>query len=125
MISIESLIESLEVFCFKHNLSIKEFVDLVYRLAFIADNKFGIPLENLPDYVEDLERDADRLKEQIAEKKLEMKNVLADYDTTLEYNANRSLIEENQKLREELKQLTKDRDMFKKRRNGNGTFLPR
>lgn len=111
---IESLIESLEVFCFKHNLSIKEFVDLVYRLAFIADNKFGIPLENLPDYVEDLERDADRLKEQIAEKKLEMKNVLADYDTTLEYNANRSLIEENQKLREELKQLTKDRDMFRR-----------
>lgn len=43
-----------------------------------------------------------------------MKNVLADYDTTLEYNANRSLIEENQKLREELKQLTKDRDMFRR-----------
>lgn len=43
---IESLIESLEVFCFKHNLSIKEFVDLVYRLAFIADNKFGILSKN-------------------------------------------------------------------------------
>ena len=112
---IESFIESLEVFCFKHNLSIKEFIDLVYRLAFIAYNKFRIPLENLPDCVQQLEGEADTLTEQIAEKKLEMKNVLAYYDgaTTLEYNANRSsLFEENKRLREELVKVSKQRDMY-------------
>jgi hypothetical protein len=104
------------VFCFKHNLSIKEFIDLVYRLAFIAYNKFRIPLESLPDYVQQLEGEADTLTEQIAEKKLEMKNVLAYYDdgaTTLEYNANRSsLFEENKRLREELVKVSKQRDMY-------------
>jgi hypothetical protein len=113
---IESFIEFLEVFCFKHNLSIKEFIDLVYRLAFIAYNKFRIPLESLPDYVQQLEGEADTLTEQIAEKKLEMKNVLAYYDdgaTTLEYNANRSsLFEENKRLREELVKVSKQRDMY-------------
>jgi hypothetical protein len=113
---IESFIEFLEVFCFKHNLSIKEFIDLVYRLAFIAYNKFRIPLESLPDYVQQLEGEADTLTEQIAEKKLEMKNVLAYHDdgaTTLEYNANRSsLFEENKRLREELVKVSKQRDMY-------------
>ena len=112
---IESFIEFLEVFCFKHNLSIKEFIDLVYRLAFIAYNKFRIPLESLPDYVQQLEGEADTLTEQIAEKKLEMKNVLAYYDgaTTLEYNANKSsLFEENKRLREELVKVSKQRDMY-------------
>lgn len=55
--------------------------------------------------------DADMLIEQIAEKRLEMKNVLADYDTTLEYNANRPLFEENQKLRELVK-VKRERDMY-------------
>ena len=111
---VESLIESLEVFCFKRNLSIKEFADLVYHLAFTADNKFGVPFERLPDYVQSLESEADELIEQIAEKRLEMKNVLASYDATLEYNANRPLLEENRKLREVLKEVTRDRDMFQR-----------
>jgi hypothetical protein len=71
---IESFIESFEVYCFKRNLSVKEFVDLVYRLYFIAYNKFRIPLEKLPDYVQQLEFEADTLAEQ-AEKKLEMKKM--------------------------------------------------
>lgn len=65
---IESFIEFLEVFCFKRNKSIKEFFDIVYRIAFTARNKFGIPFENLPDYVQRLEGEADTLIEQIEEK---------------------------------------------------------
>jgi hypothetical protein len=72
---IESFIESLEVYCFKRNLSVKEFVDLVYRLYFIAYNEFRIPLEKLPDYVQQLEFEADELTEQIAQKKLQMKKM--------------------------------------------------
>jgi hypothetical protein len=120
---IESFIESIEVLCFKRNLSVKEFVDLVYRLHFMAYKKYEIPLETLPEYVQQLEGEADTLIEQIAEKKLEMKkNVLAYYDddtATLEYNTNRSLfdenkrlIEENMRLTEELKKVSRERDMY-------------
>jgi transposase-like protein len=117
---IESFIESLEVYCFKRNLSVKEFVDLVYRLYFIAYNEFRIPLEKLPDYVQQLEFEADTLTEQIAQKKLEMKkNVLAYYDdsATLKYNANRSLFEENKRLTEENKKLTEELNIVSRQRD--------
>src|SRR4051812_29813452 len=43
---IESLIVSLEVFCFKQNLSIKEFVNLVHDISWKAEI-LGVPLEKL------------------------------------------------------------------------------
>jgi hypothetical protein len=42
-----------------------------------------------------------------------MKNVLARCDATLEY---RPLLEENRKQREDLKEITRDRDMFRRDR---------
>jgi phenylalanyl-tRNA synthetase alpha subunit len=99
---IESFIESLEVLCFKRNKSIKQFFDIVYRIAFTAYNKFGLPLENLPRHVKELESDADRLTEEIEEKKLEKQEALEGYDVTLEsleeYMENRPLFETNEKL---------------------------
>lgn len=102
------------MFCFKRNKSIKEFFDIVYR--FTACNKFGIPFENLPDYVQRLESEADTLIEQIEEKKLEKQEALEDYDVTLEsleeYMENRPLFETNEKLREQLDKVRQQRDNY-------------
>jgi hypothetical protein len=107
---IESIVVALQVFCFKHNLSIKEFANLVYDLSCIAD-KLGVPVENLPDYIKQLESSVNRLAEEIEQKKLEKQYALADYDATLElleeFSANRPLLERNQKLREQLDEMTK------------------
>jgi hypothetical protein len=82
---IESLIVALQVFCFKQNLPIEDFVDVNHQLCYTA-NSLGVPLERLPSYV-------DELAEQIREKRLEKQEALKDYDVTLElldeFSANR------------------------------------
>lgn len=101
---IESLIVALEVYCFKDNLSIKDFVDLVYELHSVAD-RLGVPLEKLPSYVKELENDMDRLKE-------EKQEALADHDLTSkvldEYIADRPLVKTIQKLRQQIDTYMRD-----------------
>jgi len=100
----------LQVFCFKHNLSIKEFANLIYHLSSTAD-KLGVPLENLPNCIKQLQSNVNRLAEEIEDKKLEKQDAIADHDATLElleeFSANRPLLETNQKLREQLDEMTK------------------
>jgi hypothetical protein len=46
----ESLIMSLEVFCYKENLSVKQFFDCIHSMYLIAE-KLGIPLEDIPVHI--------------------------------------------------------------------------
>lgn len=112
---LESLLHGLVVFCFKQNLSIKDFVNVIHEICSTA-NKLGIPLDNLPSYVKELESNSHKLAEEIEEKRLEMQEALEDYDVTVElleeYDANRPLFETNKKLREELAKVTKQRDDY-------------
>ena len=64
---LESLLQALLVFCFKHNLPIKDFVDLVCSAA----NSHDVSLENLPSYVKHLEIILQSLKEEIKDKIIE------------------------------------------------------
>ncbi len=112
---LESLLQALLVFCFKQNLSINDFVDVIHQLCRGA-NKLGIPLEKLPDYLKRLENTVLSLQEEIEEKRLEKEEALEDYDVTLElleeYKANRPLFEENKKLRERLDKVRQQRDDY-------------
>jgi len=114
---LESLLQALLVFCFKHNLPIKDFVDDIHDLRRRA-NRLGIPLENLPSYVKRLEDTVHSLYEEIKQKRLEKEEALEDYDVTLElleeYDANRPLFEENKKLREELDKVREQRDDYER-----------
>ena len=60
----ESLIVTIEVFCFKHNLPLRQFFDLVYNL-YLAAEEFDIPLESFPSYIEELKARIENLLEQI------------------------------------------------------------
>jgi phenylalanyl-tRNA synthetase alpha subunit len=88
---LEYLLQALLVFCFKHNLPIKDFVDDIHDLRRRA-NRLGILLENLPSYVKRLEDTVHSLHEEIKQKRLEKEEALEDYDVTLElleeYEAN-------------------------------------
>ena len=44
----ESLIMSLEVFCYKENLPVKQFFDCIHSIYLTAE-KLGVPLEYIPD----------------------------------------------------------------------------
>ena len=68
----ESLIISLEVFCFKRNLTIIEFFDSIYKM-YLAAEKFDIPIEEFPSHVQESEARIETLTEdnRIAKKELE------------------------------------------------------
>src|SRR5690349_6461602 len=93
---IESLIVNLEVFCFKHNPSIKEFVTLVHNISWRAEI-LGVPLENLPGHVKQLENDLHVITKQIEQKELEKQNAFNEYGVTInlldEFNRYRPLFE--------------------------------
>jgi hypothetical protein len=114
---IESLIVNLEVFCFKQNLSIKEFVNLVHDISWKAEI-LGVPLEKLPGHVKQLENDLHVLTKQIEQKKLEKQNAFEDYGVTInlleEFNKNKQLFETCQQQKLELDKVKQERDSYKK-----------
>ena len=72
---IESLIISLEVFCFKQGLSAKAFFDRVREIYWAAE-KNETSLNEFPDYIKQLESNANMLIEEIKHLKQEKQNVL-------------------------------------------------
>jgi uncharacterized phage infection (PIP) family protein YhgE len=114
---IESFMVALEVFCYKQNIPIKEFVNDVHYLSSVAE-RLGIPFEDLRGYVKELESNVDRLSEEVEEINLKKQDALEDYDLTSEvldeYTANRPLFEAYQKLRGQLHKVTKQRDTYRR-----------
>ena len=114
---IESLIVNLEVFCFKQNLSINEFVNLVHNISWTAEI-LGVPLEKLPGHIKQLENDLHVLTKQIEQKELEKQNAFEDYGVTInlleEFNRNRPLFETCREQKLELDKVKQERDSYKK-----------
>jgi hypothetical protein len=112
----ESLIVSLEVFCFKQNLSIKQFFDSIYSMYWAAQ-KLNIPLENFPEYIEQLRVKKDNLIDQIQQLESEKQTSLESYHTTKEgleeYRNDRPLFEKNQQLKQELQKAKQEGDRYK------------
>jgi chromosome segregation ATPase len=106
----------LQVFCFKQNLSIKDFVDVVHQLRSTA-NSLGVALESLPSYIKQLEGRVHRLTKEIEEKRSDKQEALEDCDVTLEkleeYIDDRPFFETNQKLKEQLDKVTREQDRYK------------
>jgi hypothetical protein len=128
---IESLIISLEVFCFKQNLSVKDFFDHV-REIYCAAEKLDVTLDELPSYIKQLEENAHNLLSEINQIKVDKQNALKNYDATLnllqEFKNNRPLFDKNLQLKEELEKLKKEKDdlereKFWKRKEEQSTWI--
>ena len=81
---IESLIISLEVFCFKQGLSVKGFFDQVRELYWAAE-KYETSLDEFPDYIKQLESNTNMLIEEIKQLKQEKQNALNNRQITANY----------------------------------------
>jgi hypothetical protein len=110
---IESLMSSLEIYCFKNNLPIKEFVDHVHDNQFTAE-VFGVSLDMLPNYVQTLAREILRLKAEIEHTISDRETVLKNYGVTMallrEFERGRPSFEKSQELKRELEKVKKERD---------------
>jgi hypothetical protein len=113
---IESLIISMEVFCFKQGLSVKGFFDQVRELYWAAE-KYETSLDEFPDYIKQLESNANVLVQEINQLKQEKQNALTNRQITAklleEFRMSRPLFEKNQELKQELEQVKNERDTYK------------
>jgi hypothetical protein len=113
----ESLIVNLEVFCFRQNLSIKEFVNLVHNISLTAEI-LGVPVEKLPRYITQLENDLYVLRKRIEQIELEKQNAFDNYGATInlleEFNKYRPLFEKCREQKLELDKVKQERDSCKK-----------
>src|SRR5919202_1346726 len=60
----ESLIMSLEVFCYQQNLSVKQFFDFIHSMYLTAE-KLGIPLVDVADYIKEQEVHVKNIRESV------------------------------------------------------------
>jgi transcriptional regulator with XRE-family HTH domain len=92
---LEALIVDLEVFCFKGELSIEDFVSLITNMYNTAD-KLGISLDRFPAHITELKDRIDALRNEIDQIETKKQDALRDYEMTLEslqeYNANKPFI---------------------------------
>jgi transcriptional regulator with XRE-family HTH domain len=104
-IRMEALIVDLEVFCFKGELSIEDFVSLITNMYNTAD-KLGIPLDKFPAYITELKDSIDALRKEIDQIEAKKQDALKNYNMTLEllqeYNANKPFILQMRKLKQQL-----------------------
>jgi Helix-turn-helix domain len=112
----ESLIISLEVFCFKENLSAKQLFDCIHSI-YLTTGKLGVSLENFPSHIEELKIHIDSLRDEIKYWESEKQSTLESYQTTekllKEFQMSRPMFDTNQRLKEELEQAIKDRNKYK------------
>jgi hypothetical protein len=112
----ESLIVTIEVFCFKQNLPLRQFFDLVYNL-YLAAEEFDIPLASFPSHIEELKARIENLLEQIryfeSEKQIALERSQTTERLLEEFNMSRPMFDENQKLKQQLEQVEKERDKYK------------
>ena len=112
----ESLIMSLEVYCYKDNLSAKQFFDCIHSM-YLTAKKIDVPLEDFPSYIEQQAARIESVSRQIKNLELEKQVALEKYQTTEklveEFSLSRPMFDEIQRLKQELQQVTLDRDKYK------------
>jgi transcriptional regulator with XRE-family HTH domain len=113
----EAFIVALEVFCFKGELSIEDFVSLITNMYNTAD-KLGVPLDRLPAHITELKDRFDALRNEIDQIEAKKQDALNDCNMTLEllqeYNANKPFI---QRMRDVEQQLAAEKEEKRKCRD--------
>src|SRR5918999_2177544 len=112
MRKIESLIDVVEVHCFRRGLNPEEFFKVVEEAASYSD-KVGIPLEDLPDHLSEQKSTLDGLCQEIEDVQNNLSVVLHDNDVTMtdleNYKKDKPIIDKLALTQFELEKIIKER----------------
>jgi chromosome segregation ATPase len=107
---------SLEVFCFKANLPVKQFFDCIHSIYLTAE-KLDVPLEDISDYIKEQETHIKDLKESVkyweAEAEAEFEKYHTTQESLKEFDMSRPMFDACQQLKQKLEQANKERDKYK------------
>ncbi len=102
---IEEFLEEMAIYCFKQQISQKEFILKIHKVSNLADN-FEIPIRDIPFWINQLTKQLDDIKRQTTTKQNQMKQQMKEYNITAEdlkeYRLKRPIIDKTQELEKTL-----------------------
>jgi transcriptional regulator with XRE-family HTH domain len=110
---IESLIENINIHCFKRGLTAEEFVNTINKVSASSEN-LGMPVDQLPNYITQQELELEKSRGETEEAKLKERQVLQHYNVTMndleEYRRNKPLIDYVKKLEKKLEEAEEEKN---------------
>ena len=104
---IESLIEKINIHCFKRGLTAEEFFNNVDKVCALSGN-LGMSVDQLPNYITQQELELQKVEKQTEDAKLKQRQVLQHYDVTTdileEYKRDKPSIDHIKKLEKKLEE---------------------
>jgi hypothetical protein len=104
---IETLIENVNIHCFKRGLSAEEFVNTINKVSALSD-RLEMPLDQLPNYITQQELELVKLRDETEGAKTKQRQVLQHYNVTMnelqEFRRDKPLIDHIKKLEKKLEE---------------------
>jgi hypothetical protein len=114
---IESLIENMDVHCFRRGVKPEEFVNTINKISLLSDN-LGIPVGEMPEYMIQEQERLKEVREEIINLERTKIQVLQDHNVTTntlrEYERNKPVADNLTATKMELEKVKKERDSYKK-----------
>ena len=93
---IESLIENINIHCFKRGLTGEEFINIINKVV-VFSQKHGMSLDEVPNYIIQQELELEQVQREIEDVNMKKNIVLQKYDITMddleEFKRNKPLID--------------------------------
>jgi transcriptional regulator with XRE-family HTH domain len=110
---IESLIENINTYCFKRELTYEEFINIIERISTLSQN-LGMPVDQLPNHITQGKLELEKVKTETEDAKVKQLQVLQHYNATMddleEYKSNKPLIDRIKELESQKENLKRERD---------------
>jgi transcriptional regulator with XRE-family HTH domain len=107
----ESIIEKINIHCFKRGLTAEEFFNNVDKVCALSEN-LGMPVDQLPNYIIRQQLELQKVEEETEDAKLKQRQVLQNYDVTMDilekYKRDKPLIDHNKKLEKKLEEAVEE-----------------
>ena len=114
---VETLIENINIHCFKHGLKGEQFLDIVNNVCALLDN-LEVPLDQLPNHIIQQELELEKVERETKDAKVKQLQVLQHYKVNMndldEYRRNKPLVETIKSQQNKLEKADGQIDYLKK-----------
>jgi hypothetical protein len=114
---IESIIENMDVHCFRRGVKPEEFVNTINKISLLSDN-LGIPIDEISQYISQEQERLKEIRQEITYLESTKIKMLQDHNVTTntlrEYERNKPVADNLTATKKELEKVKKERDSYKK-----------
>jgi predicted nuclease with TOPRIM domain len=108
---IETLIENINIHCFKRGLTAEEFFNNVDKVCALSEN-LEMPVDQLPNHIIRQQLELEKVEKETEDAKVKQRQVLQHYDVTMdelqEFRRDKPLIDHIRKLEKKLEEAVEE-----------------